>query len=461
MNDRMAADSDGDQQKRTNSSSSSSSSSSRHCGSDDNHRGKSKCVASRSDPCNSSSSTLKAVVICEGNLHDPDFPARLESLVESLATLVDEESANDGDEKQDAGRLKVDKVEPWNSVRVTLSIPKEAAIRLRRLAAEGNNALRALGILSVQLEGETVLSLRLTSQQEIVIQTATAGPSKPPLTNGPLPMDGGGGAGSGSGVFKSPNTICPMDGKVPAHVPNVVDACEYPFESMTQARVIQRRENTLALTAGGGVVTGPVVVGGGAGAVPKPSNGNFLAPANPAVQPTPPPPYQSAVGGGGGGVVKPSTAGPVVNPTQQQQLSAGAVGNNVAMSSPLLVNLLQNETSQQQTTLSPQQQQQQAQMMRGGQPILKQELLIPGSSATVGSVSVKSAGSGIIPTMVVGGGSMPLQTQQQGVALSPVQSVVCDNDPSVLGNSLKSSGTVNSSNVVVNVVPPVTLIGSI
>lgn len=57
-------------------------------------------------------------------------------------------------------------------MRVTLSIPKNAASKLRQLAAEGNTALRALGILSVQLEGDTVISLRLVGQ-EIVIRTGT------------------------------------------------------------------------------------------------------------------------------------------------------------------------------------------------------------------------------------------------------------------------------------------------
>lgn len=66
--------------------------------------------------------------------------------------------------------VHITQVEPWNSVRVTLSIPKDAASKLRQLAAEGSTALRALGILSVQLEGDTVISLRLVGQ-EIVIRT--------------------------------------------------------------------------------------------------------------------------------------------------------------------------------------------------------------------------------------------------------------------------------------------------
>lgn len=288
---------------------------------------------------------------------------------------------------------------------MTLSIPKEAATKLRQLAAEGNNALRELGILSVQLEGDSVISLRLVGQ-EIVLRTtageflrvrnerkivvgipfvtqhfviliasrytffldnssesqnnnnnnsnnnnlgeltrilaqnkqqqqnAGASSSQPTastssdslsssstiattssssssdtsassLQNGPT---------NEKGLFKSPNTVCPMDGKLPVHVPNTIDAsCEYPFESMTQARVIHRRENTLSMNH----------------QQPNNSQQHFQAPTNAVGQPTPPPPpYPSSK-----------------MPTSQLQQVASSGGNNIAISSPLLVNLLQNEGS--------------------------------------------------------------------------------------------------------------------
>lgn len=115
-------------------------------------------MAADSDGC-----IVTTVVTCEGDLYDPGFENQFELVLSKLGNLL-------GDQ------LKVHKLEPWNSVRVTLSIPREAALRLRQLASDGSQQLRALGILSVQVEGDQVISLRLagsvTSEpQEIILQT--------------------------------------------------------------------------------------------------------------------------------------------------------------------------------------------------------------------------------------------------------------------------------------------------
>lgn len=120
-----------------------------------------------------SGESLTTVVTCEGDLGDPDFPSKFDQVLESLRNLVCENAAT-------REKLRVRKLEPWNSVRVTLAIPREAALRLRQLASEGSQQLRALGILSVQVEGDQVISLRIAGRfgqepQEIVLRTGTEG----------------------------------------------------------------------------------------------------------------------------------------------------------------------------------------------------------------------------------------------------------------------------------------------
>ncbi|XP_037913742.1 serine-rich adhesin for platelets isoform X3 [Hermetia illucens] len=382
-----------------------------------------------------SDGSLTAVVICEGNLHDPEFPRKFRHLVTKLKHILQQ--------PKKSKKLKVNKVEPWNSVRVTLSIPKDAAAKLRQLASEGSNALRALGILSVQLEGDTVISLRLVGQDLVLrtdntttgrvqeagssnttlndlsqilgsrLQQTTAGPSSCsttqsiPSTPSPSiaePIAGpsnrsiipqatvvvggvsGGSVGSNNGsgpisntvvmngpttafdkppIFKSPNTVCPMDGKLPVPpLTNIVETREYPFESMTQARVIQRRENTMAVVAAlgagtqptGPVGNAPLAIGQGQQITPPPltipvagTSADVLVQQppqtvvkSPFMQP-PPPPYPSATGTIH---LKPGTH-TVQHPLQQQQQQQSntiALPNSTnALSSPLLVNLLQND----------------------------------------------------------------------------------------------------------------------
>ena len=49
--------------------------------------------------------------------------------------------------------IKVVKCEPWNSVKITFDLPAEAAEKLSKLAETGDDVLREMGILSLQIQG--------------------------------------------------------------------------------------------------------------------------------------------------------------------------------------------------------------------------------------------------------------------------------------------------------------------
>ncbi|KAI5700248.1 hypothetical protein M8J75_016586 [Diaphorina citri] len=260
---------------------------------------------------------VETVLTCEGDLSDPHFPLQFKKILANLKQLLF---------KGGTEGINLRKVEPWNSVRVTFTIPKEAAVRLRQLAQQGNATLLQLGILSVQVEGDEVISLRMANRyggeaQEIVMHTSGApGPStssslsssstslslsSPETTSteasnvirsiaqslSQLP-----GTSGSTSAFKSPNVVAPLVSdpiplpptpslpSSPAHY----HGPPFPFASMTHAaHAIHNRETLIP----------------------------------------PPPPYP--------GPSRSLDPKPLPHPHNHPA--------NVALSSPLLVNLLQND----------------------------------------------------------------------------------------------------------------------
>jgi len=95
---------------------------------------------------------VEAVLTCQGDIDDPDFPDRCQKMFNRLSHVLDNKE------------LDVTKCEPWNSVKVTFNLPKDAAEKLAQLAQSGDEVLRELGILSLQMEGGQIISMTLANE---------------------------------------------------------------------------------------------------------------------------------------------------------------------------------------------------------------------------------------------------------------------------------------------------------
>ncbi|XP_046329267.2 nuclear receptor coactivator 6-like isoform X1 [Haliotis rufescens] len=194
---------------------------------------------------------IETVLTCEGDFDDPQLHSRLEKFRRSLKDLL----------LTDMHKLILKKVEPWNSVRVTFNIPKEAALRLKQLAQQGNAALRELGVLAVQIQGDQVVSLTIAGRNnertELILRTAEVRPGQSAVSvfdtglqssdelNSPGPSNvevtrkniadylrqgtslfdtiiNQSQPGPGNGVFKSPNVVATSSEPIPFRANNVI-----------------------------------------------------------------------------------------------------------------------------------------------------------------------------------------------------------------------------------------------
>lgn len=143
-------------------------------------------------------------VAFKGDIGDRDFEQKLSVILENVPGLLHMES----------NQLKLQKIEPWNSVRVTFNIPREAAERLRILAQNNNQQLRDLGILSVQIEGEGAINLALAQNrsQDVRINGPLGANNSVRMETG-FPMQGG------QGLIRMSNAAAVMmsqSGNVPS-----------------------------------------------------------------------------------------------------------------------------------------------------------------------------------------------------------------------------------------------------
>nr|XP_009860299.2 nuclear receptor coactivator 6 [Ciona intestinalis] len=107
---------------------------------------------------------MNVELVYDGNFGDESLGSEIEDLKCRLSEVV-------------GSKIVLKQVEPWNSVKVTFSIPREAAEKLIKLAANNSNELSELGVLSVQVEGKELIKLSIDigegKTQQVVIHQHT------------------------------------------------------------------------------------------------------------------------------------------------------------------------------------------------------------------------------------------------------------------------------------------------
>ena len=115
-----------------------------------------------------------AVLTCPGEIDDPNFPQKCSDLLNRLQKVLENGKSNLLIASFDlclyliclfisklsftllTDDVNVVKCEPWNSVKITFDLPAEAAEKLSELAKAGDDVLREMGILSLQIQGGQV-----------------------------------------------------------------------------------------------------------------------------------------------------------------------------------------------------------------------------------------------------------------------------------------------------------------
>ncbi|XP_078614230.1 uncharacterized protein LOC144883524 isoform X2 [Branchiostoma floridae x Branchiostoma japonicum] len=384
-------------------------------------------------PCPWQNANIPAVLTVRGNIGDADLPHRLNAISTWLQQM-----AQKGEQE-----VKVSRVQPWNSVRVTFNIPRSAAQRLQQLAETRNQQLRDLGILAVQVEGH----------QEVVLNTP------PPISMTGPPMAPGLPATAAPPFQQSPQAqgiprpawatspggqVAPGETMIPGQFSPVGNirppsAAQVPAFSFTAQQMGQ--QNRMPMPSPGGFVRPPQdqlpfrpdQVPSNAGGPPEqggfpPTPQNFPRGFPPGFHPDgssgfpgnqgPPGPMQGQmlpsmqVRGG-------ATRLPVHHLLHNAGLAQSAgggdpnlQGRDVTQSSPLLVNLLQNDISGNPNISLAISRTTQSLMQQGGmQGNLQQQLAMLQQSGLLPQGNMASPGA--LQNMLQQAGMLQQQQEQQ------------------------------------------------